>query len=143
MPDVAADPVGALVAAMLADSDVVAMVGTRGFGGELPPGETADMPRAAFVIRASGGVPLLGGSYVEAEAQRVDVYAYGKTAAQAAKLADLLGLKLRRIQRRIVNGTLIYWVNSAGGYSSGRDPETEWPRAWRSFQVFFALVQVA
>jgi hypothetical protein len=143
MPDVAADPVGALVAAMLADSDVAAMVTTRGFGGELPPGETAAMPRAAFVIRASGGVPLLGGSYVEAEAQRVDVYAYGKTQRQASQLADLLGLKLRRIQRKIVSGTLIHWVNSAGGYSSGRDPETDWPRAWRSFQVFFALVQVS
>lgn len=142
MADVPADPIGALVAAMLADTDVAAIAGTRGFGGELPAEETALMPRAAFVIRASGGVPLMGGSFIEAEAQRVDVYAYGKTQRQASQLGELLALKLRRLQRKVIGGTLIQWVNSAGGYTSGRDPETEWPRAWRSFQVFFALVQV-
>jgi hypothetical protein len=143
MADVPADPIGALVAALLADADVAAIVATRGFGGELPAEETAAMPRPAFVIRASGGVPLTGGSFVEADAQRLDVYAYGRTQRQASQLADLIALKLRRIRRSIIGGTLIHWVNSAGGYTSGRDPETDWPRAWRSFQVFFALVQVS
>jgi hypothetical protein len=142
MPDVPADPIGALVSVLLADSDVAALVGTRGFGGELPPGETAAMPRAAFVMRASGGTPLTSGSFAEVEAQRIDVYAYGATARQAAQLADLIALKLRRIERTVEDGTLIHWVKSAGGYSSGREPETDWPRAWRSFQIFFALVQI-
>jgi hypothetical protein len=143
MVDVPGDPIGALVSLLLADSDVAAIVGARGFGGELPPAETASMPRAAFVIKASGGTPLTSGSSAEVDAQRVDVYAYAATALLAGKLADLIGLKLRRIERKVVSGTLIYWVKSAGGYSSGREPDTDWPRAWRSFQVFFALVQVS
>lgn len=142
MPDTPADPIGALVSLLLADSDVAAMVGARGFGGELPAAETASMPRSAFRITASGGTPLTSGSFAEAEAQRVDVYAYGATPALAAKLADLIGLKLRRTERKVSAGTLIHWVKSAGGYSSGRDPDTDWPRAWRSFQVFFALVKI-
>ena len=143
MADFPADPIGALVSVLLADSDIAAMAGARGFGGELPAAETKQMPRTAFVIKASGGAPLTSGSFAEAEAQRVDVYAYGATPLLASKLADLIALKLRRIERKVVAGTLIHWVKSAGGYSSGREPETDWPRAWRSFQVFFALVQVS
>lgn len=143
MPDVPADPIGALVAAMLADVDVAAIVGTRGFGGELAPAETRLMPRSAFVLQASGGVSLSAGSFAEVDAQRVDLFAYGKTPALAGNLADLIALKLRRMERSTVNGTLIHWVKSAGGYSSGREPDTDWPRAWRSFQVLFALVKVA
>jgi hypothetical protein len=140
MPEAAADPIGAVVALLLADSDVAAMVGTRGYGGELPPAETKQMPRTAFVVKASGGAPLMAGTFAEAEAQRIDVYTYGRTPKQAGDLSNLIALKLRRVQRQISAGTLLHWVNNAGGYSSGREPETDWPRAWRSFQVFFALV---
>ena len=79
MPDAVADPIGALVAFLLADSDVAAIAGTRGYGGELPPAEAKRMPRAAFVFRASGGTSLTSGSFVEADAQRLDLYAYGPT----------------------------------------------------------------
>ncbi len=140
MPDVAADPIAAVVAYLLADGDVAAKVVARGYGGELPPAETKLMPRAAFVVKASGGAPLTGASFAEADVQRIDIYAYGRTPNEAGQLSSLIMLKLRRLQRRVVGGVLLHWVNSAGGYTSGREPETEWPRAWRSFQVFFALV---
>lgn len=140
MSEVAADPIAAVVAYLLADSDVAAKVSTRGYGGELPPAETRLMPRPAFVVKASGGTPLTGASFAEADAQRIDIYAYGRTPNEAGQLSSLIMLKLRRLQRQLVGGVLLHWVNSAGGYTSGREPETEWPRAWRSFQVFFALV---
>jgi hypothetical protein len=142
MPDVIADPVGALVRYLLDDADVAAIVTMRGFGAELPAAEAAAMPRAAFVLRPSGGAPLTSGSFAEVDAQRIDLFAYGHTPSLAGQLADLIGLKLRRLDRRTIDGTLVHWVKSAGGYSSGREPDTDWPRAWRSFQVLYALVKV-
>lgn len=143
MTDIIADPVGVVVALLLADAQVAARVGTRGFGGELPAAETDDMPRAAFVVKASGGVAMNGQGFAEYDTQRVDLYAFGPTPAEAASLADLCALKLRRARRQVAAGTLVHWVQSAGGFSSGREPVTDWPRAWRSFQVCFALVQVS
>ncbi|MED5546200.1 MAG: DUF3168 domain-containing protein [Pseudomonadota bacterium] len=135
MPDV----VAAIVALLLADADVAGQVGARGFGGELPADETASMPRKAFVVRASGGASLTGGSFAEVDAQRLDVFTFGATPAEAGALSDLISLKLRRVERTVSAQTLIHWVKSAGGYSSGREPVTEWPRTFRSFQVLHAL----
>lgn len=143
MPEAIADPVGAVVAMLLADADVAALVATRGFGGELPAAETDDMPRAAFVVKASGGVAMNGQGFAEYDTQRVDLHAFGRTPAEAAGLADLCALKLRRARRQVAAGTLVHWVQSAGGFSSGREPVTDWPRAWRSFQVCCALVKVS
>lgn len=143
MPDVPADPVGAVVAILLADADVAARVGTRGFGGELPAAETDEMPRDAFVVKASGGVAANGRGFAEFDTQRVDLYAFGQTPAQAASLADLCALKLRRARAQVADGTFVHWVQSAGGFSSGREPVTDWPRAWRSFQIQYALVKVS
>lgn len=143
MPDVPADPVAAVVAILLADAGITARVGARGFGGELPADEADDMPRPAFVVRASGGSSLTGDSYAEHDSQRVDLFAFGRTPAEAAALADLCALTLRRVERQVAAGAVVHWVKSAGGYSSGREPVTDWPRAWRSFQVFYALVRVS
>lgn len=142
MPDIPGDPVGAVVAILLADADVAALVQTRGFGGELPAAQTRDMPRHAFVVKASGGTAMNGQGFAEYDTQRVDLYCFGRTPAEAARLADLCGLKLRRARRQVAAGTLVHWVQSAGGFSSGREPVTDWPRAWRSFQVCSALVKV-
>ena len=137
-----ADVVAAIVAFLLADADISSEVDGRGFGGELPADEAAWMPRKAFVVRASGGASLTGGSFAEVDTQRLDVLTYGATPAEAGALNDLIALKLRRMQRAVVMQTLIHWVKSAGGYSSGREPETEWPRTFRSFQVLHALGSV-
>ena len=45
-----------------------------------------------------------------------------------------------RVRRRGVTGTtLIHWIESAGGWSSQREPDTKWPRAFQSIQVYHAL----
>lgn len=141
-----ADPVAALVAILKAEPTAAAAAGlgtpARVFGGELPAGETAAMPRRAIVLRASGGVSLTGGSYAEHDTMRVDLFAYGETPAIAATLNAWAALALRRVERRKAAGTLVHWVRPAGGYSSGREPVAEWPRAFQSFQVFHALESV-
>lgn len=138
-----ADPVAALVEILKADIDVAALTGAFVFGGELPAAVTADMPRRAIVLRASGGSSLTANSFVEHDTQRIDLFAFGATPLDAGQLADLAALKFRRVQRIVSASTLVHWVKSAGGYSSGREPVTEWPRAFRSFQVFYALESVS
>lgn len=137
-----ADPVAALVALLKADSAVAGIVDARVFGGELPAGEAASMPRAALVLRASGGTSLTAGSYVEHDTMRIDLFAFGATPHAAGDLCAIAALVLRRVQRAVAAQTLIHWVKSAGGYSSGREPDTDWPRAFQSFQVFHALESV-
>lgn len=142
MPEAAADPVAAVVAILKAAPDAPGGLAGRVFGSELPAGEAAAMPRAGIVVRASGGVSLTSGSYAEHDTMRVDLFAYGQTAALAASLNAWAALQLRRVERVVAAQTLVHWVGSAGGYSSGREPVTEWPRAFQSFQVFHALQAV-
>ena len=138
-----ADPIGALVVILLDDAATTARVAARVFGGELPAGEAASMPRQALMIRPSGGVSMTGDSYVEHDTQRIDLFAYGATPGEAAALMDVAALALRRIRRQVAAGTLVHWCQAAGGFSSGREPDTEWPRVWQSFQLLYALESVA
>lgn len=138
-----ADPVAALVAILrAAPTAAIGGAGNRVFGGELPAEEAELMPRRTIVIRASGGVSLTAGSYAEADTTRVDLFAYDATPAKAAELCAWAALQLRRIERQVAAETLVHWVQPAGGYSSGREPVVEWPRAFQSFQVFHALESV-
>lgn len=132
-----ADPVGALVTILKADLNL-----TRVFGGELPAHEAASMRSDTIVIRPSGGISLTGDSNVEHDTQRVDLFGYGATPRDAMALVERAGLALRRVERRVAADTLVHWVNSAGGYSSGREPDTDWPRVFQSFQIFYALESI-
>lgn len=137
-----ADVVAALVAIARADAGVAALAAARVFGGELPAGEAQSMPRAALVIKASGGATLTDGSYAQADAQRVDLFAYGQSRAEADRLLIAAAQALRGVRRRVAAGVLVHWARPAGGYASGRDADLAWPRAWQSFQVFHSLQEV-
>lgn len=134
-----ADIIEALVGLLKADAATAALVGARVYGGELPPDETANMPRAALLVKPSGGISLTGGSYVRADTQRIDLRGYGATPAQAAAVLAVGSTALSMMRRGTWAGILIHSVSSAGGFSTQRDPNTFWPRAIRSFQVFHAL----
>jgi hypothetical protein len=137
-----ADLEAGLVAFLKADAATFAVTGGRIFAGELPPGETVSMPRTAIVLRASGGIQLLGESFVEHDTQRVDVFAFGPTPRDAAAVLRTAAMALRALRRSVHAGCLIHWVNSAGGSISGREPTTEWPRQFQSFQVMHGLVAI-
>ena len=133
------DPIAALVAMLAASAEIEALVGTRVFGGELPEGEAAHMPRAAIVLTPSGGPSLTGESYAEVDVQRVDLFAYGETPADAAQVQRACARVLRQARRGTWAGVLVHWVRSAGGFTSSRDPDAAWPRAFQSFQMFYVM----
>lgn len=138
------DIVTAIVELLKADAGIAALVGTRVFGGELPPDEAASMPRKAIVVQPSGGVPFQPGSRVKAEAQRLDVVAYGATPHEAAALrGNAAGVLTATVRELTVAGVLVHWVQSAGGYLAGRDRDGQWPFAFQSFQALFSIGEVA
>jgi hypothetical protein len=141
MPE-AADLEAGLVAFLRADAATAALVGTRVFAGELPADETKFMPRQAIVLRGSGGVQLLGDTFVEVDTQRIDVFTYGATPRDAARVMRTAALALRQLRTGVYARCMIHWVNSAGGSSSAREPVTEWPRQFQSFQVMHGLVAI-
>lgn len=142
MPD-AADLIAGLVALLLADAGVAALAPARVFGGELPASEAEFMPRAALVVAASGGVSLTAGSYAEHDTARVDLFAYGVTQHEASLVLAAGALAMRRIRRTVSQNALIHWAQPAGGGTGARDQSLAWPRAFQSFQVFYALEAVS
>lgn len=137
-----ADLEAGLRAFLLADASTAALVETRVFGGELPAGETASMPRQAIVLRGSGGASLTGNSTLDHDTQRVDVFSFGATPREASRVMRTAALALRRLQRGVYGGVLIHWANPASDAIPAREPVTEWPRQFQSFQVMHGLVAI-
>ncbi len=138
-----ADVIAALIAVLKADPQVAALAGTRVFGIELPAGQAASMPRKCLVLQPSGGTTLTGGSYVEHTAQRVDLFAYGETPWEAHRLSRAAAVALKQLRRRVAAQVLLHWVDPAGGYLTGRDPDADWPVVFQSFQAFYAETEIA
>jgi hypothetical protein len=138
------DIVAALVALLKADAGVAALAGARVFGGELPKTETKPMPRKAIVLEPSGGPSLTAGTFVEHDTQRIDLFAYGETPFEANRLLRTAHAALKPVRRAVFASTLIHWVEPAGGIvSATRDADTAWPRAFQSYQAFYAEQEVA
>lgn len=130
----APDMIDALRRYLLADPDVSELVGTRVFGGELPSGQASSMPRHAVVIRYSGGGSL-GGGHQEYSDKRVDVRCYGSTIYEADRLWRSVGPALQALQREVHADCLLHWARRGGGPIDLRDPDTDWPFIFSSWQV--------
>lgn len=134
-----ADLLGGMVALLLDDAAIAAIVDTRVFAGELPADQAELMPRAAIELHQSGGTSLTGGSNAEHDTQRIDLFAYAATPREADQLRAAAALAFRRVQPGVRGNCYIHSIVPAGGASSTRDPDAAWPRAFQSFQVFHAL----
>lgn len=140
--DEEADLEGGVVSYLKTGARVTALAGARIFGGELPSEETKFMPRHAIVVRASGGVSLTGESLLEHDTQRLDVFTFGSTPREAARLMRAAARHLRSLTRSVHGGVLLHWANPASGSIAGREPVTEWPRQFQSFQVMHGLLKI-
>lgn len=143
MTDAIADPVGALRAFLAADAGVAAITGTRVFGGELPAAESAAMPRAAVVVRPSGGAQAIGGEWQTYGDARYDFRLYGATPREAYALWRVVHPALKHMKRAVVDSTMLHWARPAGGPLALRDPGTEWPFTLCTFQVLASERPVA
>lgn len=136
------DVIGALVAALADDAATTALVGDAIFGGELPEGVAAEMPKRAIVVAASGGPEFTGRGSAEVDAQRIDLFGYGATPEEANRVRSTAARRLWSIERETHAATLVHWVNRAGGFSQARDRDGQWPQSFQSFQVFYSLQEV-
>lgn len=133
----ASDPIEALVTLVAANAAVLALVGARVYGEELPAEATSgDQPQPSVVITGAGGIPAAVSAEMEVERMRVDVFTYASTPYAASQLAQTVYSALRSIKRERVGSTLIHWVRPAGGLIGQRDPDTRWPRVFKSYEVF-------
>jgi hypothetical protein len=136
------DYVEALRLFLLDDDDVAELVDTRGFGGELPVQEAEEMPRTAIVIREAGG-GVLGTGFQAYGDQRVDVLAYGATPLEASDLYRVIQPALKQLARVVFAECLLHWARRAGGPVPMRDPNTDWPFMYSSWQLLVAETPVA
>lgn len=132
--------VGALVAALLTDADVLALSGGRVFGGELPETEAASMPRAAVVLTPSGGLPSYGVDYLGRT--RLDVRCYGGTQREGFLLDQAVHAYLKHNLRKSSVNTLVHAVSPESGPFLLRDADAKWPLTFRTYIVLAAEVAV-
>ena len=130
------DAKGALIAHLKTDSALSALVGTRIYGDELPRADTDNMPRKAVVLTPSGGgMPPYAQATMQLEVQRYDVFCYGETLFQANAVRRAIHGALRAMQTVTISSVLLHWARPDGGTITGRDPVTDWPVVWNSWQV--------
>jgi hypothetical protein len=114
---------------------------SRVFVDEIPPGETASMSRKCIVIEPSGP-SVLGGAFQEYGDGRYDIRCYGETPYEAARLQAQVYQVMKHLQRETHAGVLIHWARRSGGPIPLRDPDTDWPFRFESYQVLIAEVEV-
>lgn len=131
------DPIGALVTWFTTAPGNPA--GEHVYGEELPGAVLDAMPDRVLLIEGSGGVSLTGASKVDADTQRIDLKAFARTKRDANQLLAWAERRLMSIERATIAGTLIHYANRAGGFAAARDRDGQWPMAFQSFQIFYAL----
>jgi hypothetical protein len=137
------DIITAIVDVLKDVSGVADLAGEHVYGDELPAALASAMPeQAALVIRPSGGASFQPAGKVKAETQRFDLVAYGPTPFEADRLRRAGARALMALQRHLEGSVLIHWVQSAGGYLTGRDRDGAWPYAFQSFQTLYATEEV-
>lgn len=132
------DPLEAIITLLKADAPLAALVSDRVYGVELPPSEAETMPRKAVVVRPSGGPSFASGSFIEHDQQRYDVLGYGETVIEAEKVRRAAFDVFRAVRRSVASGTLIHWIEAAGGWATQRESDTAWPLAFQSITVLYA-----
>lgn len=135
------DHVTAVAEYLKADLNIVALVGTRVFGIELPESETDFMPRKTIVIKQSGGAD--SGGWLEHSTPRMDIFCYGETPYQARTVRREVYNVLKQLIRTVIDSTLINSISPSGLPLDLRDPDTQWPVVFESYQVFAAEVVAA
>jgi hypothetical protein len=142
MPEIA-NPVTATMNVLSASATVTtAMGGTSSvYGGEIPKGQIASMPKRAAVV-AAAGTPGIGpgtADNVPVSVSRVDVRCYGRTREEADVVALAVAHALKAWDRGQTSGRHhVHWFHRTAGPVPLRDPDTDWPISVVTFQLQMA-----
>ena len=125
------DVLAGLVSHLKAQAAVSAQVGTLVFGLEVPLTYVPTMPRKLIVLRPSGGQGLGDESTVDVFEQRIDVFNYGATGAEANAVHQVSHAALKAMTRNKVTvssvNMFIHRVSRSAGATFLRDPDGDWP----------------
>ena len=138
MTDDVADPIHALTTFLKADAAVNALTEGRIFGEEIPPDETESMPRKAVTVSSAPGAGAFGRGYQEYGDVIVDIRYYGETPYEARRVRRAGYGALKNLRRSPHANVLLHWAIRSGGPIGLRDPDTNWPFQFESFQVLLA-----
>jgi hypothetical protein len=136
------DHIEALRLFLRANTEIAALISGRAFAGEIPSGEQKSMPRAAILVVPAGGGQGIGSGYANIGDQRADVFCYGATPKSANDLWRVVYPTLKQLRRAVFAECLLHWARKGGGPMPVRDPKTDWPYTFSSWQVLVSEVAV-
>lgn len=116
------------------EPDIVAMTGTRIYGNEMPNAEATAMPRGLIVVNAAG-TARMARDRLNLGHKIFDVRCYGATMYLSSMLFLLVARRLKLLERVLVNGVLLYDATQITGRFTSREPDTDWPVSFGSFEV--------
>lgn len=120
------DPLVAVITLMKADAGIIAQVGTRVFGEELPRSEVPNMPRKAVSLHSNGG--RYGNDDLKVSPYRINTHCYGATVYESKQVDLAVYEFFKNLKRRgIAAGGGILLANAETGPFTLRDPDTTWP----------------
>jgi hypothetical protein len=120
---------------LLDDSEVDYFVEGRVYVEEMTPELVTEMPKAAIVLTTAGGADR--NDFSEISTTRFDVWSYGSTRIEAAKVDRALWDALHKMNRETREETLLHSVVLAGGPTAEKEPAYGWPVNIRSISVKF------
>lgn len=136
------DPIKGVIEWLRLDEDVAALAASRVYFGRLPDNEKPNMPRPLVTVQAAGG-GFLGGGYQDYGDRRLDVDCYGSSDYQAWLVHLAVRGALKHLRRQVSEGVLLHWARPSSEGIQGRDPETDWPVVFASFQLLASEVAAA
>ena len=145
-PELGPDVVAAVIALLMDDDEVIEYIGTgesAAIANALPVADEATMPKPYLVVAHSGGSGGMGArSWMDLDAARVDIRAYGVDPSRAADLARRVKRAMKSMAREVYAGVLLHDSVESGGIVETSEPDTNWPVCFASYVVTYSEIAV-
>lgn len=119
------------------DPEITSRVGTRIYGNEIPNSEADNMPRHLILVNPAG-TARVDRSRLNVALRLFDFRCYGPSMYESAYLFLLVARRLKLMERNLSEGVLLYDATQLTGRFTSREPDTEWPVSYGSFQIFLS-----
>jgi hypothetical protein len=133
--------VDAMIGVLKQYSRVTNIVGDRVCGAKLSARVVGQMPTSAVVVKRNGITTGIGSAdTIEYTRARIDVFSYGRTDAEAERVALSVHHAVKQFpgSRLVGDGILVRSVTHTAGPIQIEDPETGWPTIIYTYEVLHA-----